>query len=54
MGLGWPIGLDRWLDDGETPTLAEAIVYLGGGTSTENLALIVGIAILLRFLPSWT
>lgn len=37
LGLGWPIGLRHWLDVGETPAPADAIVCLGGGTSTGNL-----------------
>jgi len=37
LGLGWPIGLDRWLDVGEMPAPAEAIICLSGGTATGNL-----------------
>ena len=36
---GGPIGIDRWLDVTEPAVPAEAIVVLGGGTTSDNLPL---------------
>jgi len=35
--LGWPLGVDRWLDVTESPDQADAIVCIGGGTYSDNL-----------------
>jgi uncharacterized SAM-binding protein YcdF (DUF218 family) len=37
LGLGWPIGVDRWLDVSAPPVPADAIVCIAGGTSLPNL-----------------
>lgn len=42
LGLGWPTGVNRWLDVGESPTSADAIICLTGGTTSENLPIDYG------------
>jgi uncharacterized SAM-binding protein YcdF (DUF218 family) len=39
LAAGGPVGIDGWLDVTEPPVAAEAIVVLGGGTTSDNLPL---------------
>ena len=39
--LGWPLGVDRWLDVTEKPEQADAIVCIGGGTYSGDVLVAV-------------